>query len=118
MLAANGTRILKFLLNISREEQRKRLLARLDDPLKRWKFSPNDLEERGYWKAYQEAFEVALDATSTKEAPWFVVPADHKWYRDLVVAEHLVGALEEMDPRPPRLEGMDWKKLRRGLAKA
>ena len=117
-LTANGTRILKFFLKISREEQRKRLLARLDDPAKRWKFSPKDLEERGYWNAYQEAFEEALTATSTKEAPWFVVPADHKWYRDLVVADHLVGALEEMDPRPPQLEGMDWKRLRRKLARA
>jgi PPK2 family polyphosphate:nucleotide phosphotransferase len=117
-LTANGTRILKFFLHISREEQRKRLLARLDDPAKRWKFSPHDLEERRYWKAYQEAFEEALTATSTKKAPWFVVPADHKWYRDLVVAEHVVGALKEMDPRPPLLEEMDWKKLRRKLAKA
>jgi PPK2 family polyphosphate:nucleotide phosphotransferase len=118
LLTEQGTRILKFFLHVSREEQRERLLARLDDPAKRWKFSPQDLRERGYWKAYQSAFEKALAATSTDAAPWYVVPADHKWYRDLVVAGHLVRALEEMDPRPPTPAGMDWKKLRRRLEEA
>ena len=118
LLARSGTRILKFFLHISREEQRERLLARVDDPAKRWKFSSQDLEERGYWKAYQAAFEKALPATSTSEAPWFVVPANHKWHRNLVVAGHLVRALEQMDPRPPTPVGLDWKKLRRKLEKA
>jgi PPK2 family polyphosphate:nucleotide phosphotransferase len=118
MLTRNGTRILKFFLHISEEEQKQRLLARLNDPDKRWKFSPQDVKERGYWKAYRQAFEEALSATSTEEAPWFVVPANHKWYRNLVVADRLVHALEDMDPRPPKIHGMDWKKLRREVSKA
>ena len=116
MLTKTGTRILKFFLHISEDEQKKRLLARIDDPDKRWKFSRQDLKERGYWKAYQKAFKEALPSTSTEDAPWFVVPSDHKWYRNLVVAEHLVRALEEMDPRPPKIHGVNWKKLRRNLS--
>jgi polyphosphate kinase 2 (PPK2 family) len=118
LLTRDGVRILKFLLHVSRAEQRRRLLERLDDPDKRWKFSAQDLKERRHWKAYEKAFEEALSATSTKEAPWFVVPADHKWYRNLVVADHLVRALEDMDPRPPRLRGLEWKKLRRDLVES
>ncbi|HLX63026.1 MAG TPA: polyphosphate kinase 2 family protein [Planctomycetota bacterium] len=112
MLSNNRTRILKFFLHISKDEQKKRLLARLDDPDKHWKFSAQDLKERGYWKAYRKAFEEALSATSTEESPWFVVPANHKWYRNLVVADCLVAALEDMNPRPPKAHGIDWKKLR------
>ncbi len=115
-LTNNGTRILKFFLHISKEEQKKRLLARLDNPDKRWKFGLQDLKERRHWKAYQKAYEEALSATSTEEAPWFVVPANHKWYRNLVVADRLVHALEDMDPRPPKFHGMDWKKLRRNVS--
>lgn len=115
-LTNNGTRILKFLLHISKEEQKRRLLARLDNADKRWKFSAQDIKERGYWKAYQRAFEEALSATSTEEAPWFVVPADHHWYRNLVVADYLVRALEDMDPRPPKIHGIDWKKLRKRVS--
>jgi PPK2 family polyphosphate:nucleotide phosphotransferase len=115
MLASHGTRILKFFLHLSKEEQKKRLLARLSDPHKRWKFDPQDLKERRSWKAYQKAYEEALAATSTDEAPWFVVPADHKWYRNLVVADRLVRALEDMDPRAPRIPEATWKKLRREL---
>jgi polyphosphate:nucleotide phosphotransferase, PPK2 family len=115
-LTDNGTRILKFLLHISKEEQKRRLLARLDNADKRWKFSAQDIKERGYWKAYQRAFEEALSATSTEEAPWFVVPADHHWYRNLVVADYLVRALEDMDPRPPKIHGIDWKKLRKRVS--
>lgn len=118
MLTRNGTRVLKFLLHISKAEQKKRLLARLDDPDKRWKFSPQDPKERSHWKGYQKAFEEALSATSTREAPWYVVPADHKWYRNLVVADVLVRALEDMDPRPPRIRGLDWKKLRRDVVES
>lgn len=116
MLTNQGTRILKFFLHISKEEQKKRLLARLDDPEKRWKFGPEDPKERAYWKAYQQAFEDALSATSTDAAPWFVVPADHKWYRNLVVADRLVHALEDMDPRPVTPDGVDWTKLRREVS--
>jgi PPK2 family polyphosphate:nucleotide phosphotransferase len=115
ILTKNGTRILKFFLHISREEQKKRFLARIDNPDKRWKFSPQDLKERRYWKAYRKAFEEAISATSTDEAPWFVVPANHKWYRDLVVADRLAHALEDMDPRPSQVKGIDWKKLRRDV---
>jgi PPK2 family polyphosphate:nucleotide phosphotransferase len=118
MLTRNGTRVLKFLLHISKAEQKKRLLARLDDPGKRWKFSAQDPKERSYWKGYQKAFEEALSATSTRDAPWYVVPADHKWYRNLVVADVLVRALEDMDPRPPRILGLDWKKLRRDVVES
>jgi len=113
ILTKNGTRILKFFLHISKEEQRKRLLARLDDPDKRWKFGLQDLKERKFWKDYQSAFEEALSFTSTEEAPWFVVPSNHKWYRNLVVADRLVHTLEDMDPRPPKIHRLDVKKLRR-----
>lgn len=116
ILAKRGVRILKFLLHISEEEQKKRLLARLDDPEKRWKFSPADLKERAYWKSYQKAFEEALSATSSDAAPWFVVPADHKWYRNLVVADRIVHALEDMNPQAPEKPDMDWRKLRQHLA--
>ena len=118
MLTNRGTRILKFFLHISKEEQKERLLARVDNPEKRWKFSSHDLKERRYWNAYQKAFAEALSATSTDDAPWFVVPANHKWYRNLVVADRLVHALEEMDPRPPRIHGVDWKKRRREVSGA
>ena len=117
-LAKNGTRVLKFFLHISKSEQKKRLLERLERPDKHWKYSPQDLKERGYWSAYQKTFEQVLSATSTREAPWFVVPADHKWFRDLVVASTLVRALEEMDPGAPKLRGLDWARLRRQMMKS
>ena len=101
-LSETGTRILKFFLHISKAEQRRRLQARLDDPDKRWKFSRTDLQERKRWSDYQSAYEDALTKCSTPWAPWHVVPADHKWYRNLAVARTLVEALEEMAPRPPR----------------
>jgi polyphosphate kinase 2 (PPK2 family) len=112
MLTNNGTRII-----ISKAEQEKRLLARLDDPNTRWKFSPQDLKERGSWKAYQTAFEHVLSATSSEEAPWCVVPANHDWSCNLVVADCLVHAREDMDPRPPKIYGMDWQALRRDVSK-
>jgi PPK2 family polyphosphate:nucleotide phosphotransferase len=115
-LAQSGTHVVKFFLHISKEEQKRRLLARVDSPDKHWKFSPQDLKERGYWKAYRRAFEDALSATSTKDAPWFVVPADHHWYRNLVVAECIVRALRNMNPKPPKIGGVDWKKVRRQVS--
>jgi len=118
LLTKSGTRILKFFLHISKGEQKKRLLERVDNADKRWKYSQQDLKERGYWKDYQKAFEEVLSGTSTEEAPWFVVPADHKWYRNLIVADQLVEALEEMDPHPPKIHGIDWKKVRRDLSEA
>ena len=118
MLTNNGTRILKFLLHISEDEQKQRLLERVDNADKHWKFSPQDLKERGYWKSYQKAFEEALSTTSTEDSPWFVVPANHKWYRNLVVAENLVHALKDMDPQLPKIQDMDWKKLRHDVEEA
>lgn len=101
LLTNNGTRILKFFLHISKDEQAERLQARLDDPAKHWKFDPNDLKERGYWDDYQGAYEDALRHCSPAHAPWFAVPANHKWVRDLAVAEIVVATLEDMNPKPP-----------------
>ena len=101
MLAECGTRIVKFMLHISKEEQKERLQARLDDSTKHWKVSPVDFEERKRWDEYMAAFEAALGATTTNWAPWYVVPANKKWFRDLFVAETLVQVLEEMNPRYP-----------------
>jgi polyphosphate kinase 2 (PPK2 family) len=100
LLTRNGTRILKFFLHISKEEQAERLQDRLDDPAKNWKFDPNDLKERAYWDDYQKVYEDALRHCSTDEAPWFVVPANRKWVRDLAIAEIVVAVLEEMNPQP------------------
>jgi PPK2 family polyphosphate:nucleotide phosphotransferase len=104
LLAEEGTTILKFYLHISPEEQAERLAARRDDPTKRWKFSLGDLEERKLWSAYMQAYEEALSRTSTPYAPWFVVPADRKWFRNLVVATALVEALEGLHPAYPEAE--------------
>jgi PPK2 family polyphosphate:nucleotide phosphotransferase len=96
LLADEGTTILKFFLHIDLEEQRERLQARLDDPNKHWKFNPADLEERKLWPAYTEAYEEALSKTSTAWAPWTIVPANRKWYRNLVVGTVIVEALEAL----------------------
>ena len=103
-LDANGTIVLKFFLNISRDEQRKRLLARLDDPRKQWKFSAADLAERGRWDAYQDAYERAITATSTPWAPWNIVPADHKWVARAVVSAVVARAIAALGLREPRLD--------------
>jgi PPK2 family polyphosphate:nucleotide phosphotransferase len=96
MLVEEGTTILKFFLHISKDEQKKRLQARLDDPSKHWKFSLGDLGEREHWDEYQAAYTDVLNKTSTRHAPWYVVPADRKWFRDLVIATVLVDTLEKM----------------------
>ena len=101
LLTRSGTRVIKFFLHISKEEQAHRLQARLDNPAKRWKFEPDDLKERKLWDAYQTAFQEALAACSTPECPWYVIPANHKWARDLAIAEIVVAALAEMNPQPP-----------------
>lgn len=101
MLAEEGTTIIKFFLHISRDEQAARLQARLDDPSKHWKFNPGDLAERKHWDAYQEAYEAVLSRTSTAWAPWYVVPANSKWYRNLVIARVLVDTLEALSMRYP-----------------
>lgn len=112
-LARNGTVIRKFFLNLSRKEQKKRLLARLDDPDKNWKFSIGDVAERALWKDYMSAYEEMIQATSTAWAPWHVVPADNKWFTRLVVADVIVATLEELDLAYPKVD----KKKRRELAK-
>lgn len=99
----NNIRTVKIFLNVSREEQAKRFLARIEEPEKNWKFSANDYSERKYWDAYQEAFEDAINMTSTKYAPWYVVPADHKWYLRYVVSEIVLETLKDMDPQYPEV---------------
>ena len=95
-LAAHGTLVVKCYLHISRDEQRKRLMARLDDPAKHWKYNPGDLETRALWDEYMTAYGQAIEETSTTRAPWHVVPADRKWYRDWAITSLLVEALEDM----------------------
>ncbi len=108
MLTANGTRVIKFYLHISRDEQKRRLQARLDNPDKRWKFAIGDLDDRRRWDDYQRAFEDAITRCSTPDAPWYVIPANHKWYRNLAVARIIADTLEEMNPQfPPPEEGLD-----------
>lgn len=101
LLTHNGTRVIKFFLHISKEEQASRLQARLDNPKKRWKFEPGDLKERKLWDAYQVAYQEALAATSTAECPWYVIPANDKRARNLAIMEIVVAALAEMNPQPP-----------------
>ena len=103
-LTADGVTVLKFFLHISKDEQKRRLESRLQDPDKRWKFSSNDLKERAWWDRYQAAFEDAVNECSTPYAPWYVVPANRKWYRNLVVARTIADTLEAMDPRFPAAE--------------
>ena len=98
----SGTRILKFFLNISKEEQLKRFEQRLDDPTKRWKISEADYSERERWDDYVRAYEDALAKCNTKDAPWFVIPADHKWFRDLAISEIIVDTLESMNIQVPK----------------
>ena len=100
-LARNGTRIIKFYLHLSKEEQRKRFLARIDEPDKNWKFSASDIKERGYWKQYMDAYEACLSATSTKEAPWFVIPADDKENARLIVSKIVIDTLEDLEMAYP-----------------
>ncbi len=102
-LVRNGTAILKFFLNVSKKEQQKRLLARIDDPTKQWKFNAGDIGERKLWDQYMTAYEDMIRATATDEAPWFVVPADHKWFTRLVVASAIIERVEAIDPKFPTL---------------
>jgi len=104
MLSENGVTILKFFLHISREEQKERLLERIHDPLKNWKFQVGDLAERKRWDEYTEAYEDALEKCSTEWAPWYVVPADRKSSRNLLVAQVVVDAMERMNPQFPRVD--------------
>ena len=108
LLRDDGIKIVKIFLHISKEEQRKRLQARLDDPKKRWKFRRADIDERRLWDDYVRAYDEALTRCNTPHAPWYIVPADKKWYRNLVVSRVLRHALEEMDPQiPPPEKDLD-----------
>jgi PPK2 family polyphosphate:nucleotide phosphotransferase len=102
-LTRQGTKVLKFFLNVSRDEQKRRFMERLDDPSKNWKFSSTDVRERGYWDDYQAAYEDAIRATATPHAPWYVVPADNKWYMRLVVVAAIVQALEDWNLAYPKV---------------
>ena len=109
MLTASGTRIIKFFLHISKNEQKRRFQERIDDPSKRWKFDPEDLEKRKLWDGYEQAFEDMLEKCSTKDSPWYIVPSDQNWYRDLVVTSVIVETLKEMNPQypaPPDVTGV------------
>lgn len=103
-LARNGTVVLKFFLNLSKEEQRQRFLDRLEDPAKQWKFSMGDIEERALWPRYQAVYQDIVRHTATPHAPWYVVPADHKWFARVVIGSVIVAALEKLDLRFPRAD--------------
>ena len=107
LLVDEGTTVVKVFLHISKEEQRERLQARLDNPVKRWKFKASDLEARARWDDWEKAFEEAIARTSTDHAPWHVIPADKKWYRDWAVASILVSVLEGLDLSWPKPDGLD-----------
>jgi PPK2 family polyphosphate:nucleotide phosphotransferase len=113
-LAADGVVILKCMLHISPEQQRERLLARLDDEEKHWKFNPADIDERAFWSHYRTAYEIALEHTNTEIAPWYVVPADRKWYRNLVIGQLLLETLRGMGLRWPAAD-FDVEEQRRRL---
>lgn len=103
-LSRNGTVVLKFFLNVSKEEQRQRFLSRLEDPAKNWKFSMADVEERKLWSRYQAAYQDAIAHTATPQAPWYIVPADHKWFARVVIGSAIVSALEKLDLKFPETE--------------
>ncbi|MER5948769.1 polyphosphate kinase 2 family protein [Streptomyces sp. NPDC001904] len=113
-LADDGVTVIKCFLHISYEEQKRRLLERLDNPDKYWKFSPGDIDDRTLWPAYQEAYEIALERCSTDAAPWFVIPADRKWYRNWAVSTLLQEHLEALDPQYPKAD-FDVAECRRRL---
>jgi PPK2 family polyphosphate:nucleotide phosphotransferase len=100
-LAGAGVTIIKCMLHISADTQKERLLARLDDPSKHWKFNPGDIDERGHWPSYREAYEIALERTNTEVAPWYVIPSDRKWYRNLAIGTLLHETLTNMSPQWP-----------------
>ena len=117
-LARNGTVVLKFFLNISKQEQRERFLKRLDEPAKNWKFSMGDIAERALWGKYQAAYQEVIRHTSTALAPWHVVPADHKWFARVVIGSAIVTALEKLDlkfPRADKTSLQEFKQVRKAL---
>ncbi|MFZ2155884.1 MAG: polyphosphate kinase 2 family protein [Bradyrhizobium sp.] len=117
-LARNGTVILKFFLNLSKEEQRERFLERLDEPAKNWKFSMGDIAERALWKRYMAVYQDIVRHTSTSLAPWYVVPADHKWFARVVIGSIIVSALDKLDlkfPRADKASLQEFKQVRKAL---
>jgi PPK2 family polyphosphate:nucleotide phosphotransferase len=117
-LSRNGTVVLKFFLNVSKEEQRQRFLERLEEPAKWWKFSMGDVAERGLWDKYQAAWQDAIRNTSTAQAPWHVVPADYKWFARVVISSTIVQALEKLDPKFPKVDkksSPEYERVRRAL---
>ena len=119
-LHRNGTRIIKFFLHLSKEEQRKRLLARIDEPEKNWKFSQDDVTERKFWNQYMKAYEDCLSATSTKDAPWHVVPADDKYNARLIISHVVIEALQGLNMSYPKMtveRGRELEEIRKQLAK-
>jgi len=111
-LHRSGTRIVKFFLHVSREEQRKRFLERIDDPAKNWKFGPDDMRERGFWKEYIHAYEACLRATSTKESPWYVVPADDKKNASLIISQTILDTIDALRMRYPKPDAARRQELR------
>jgi PPK2 family polyphosphate:nucleotide phosphotransferase len=117
-LARNGTVILKFFLHISKEEQRERFLARLEEPAKNWKFEMGDVRERALWGKYQAAYQEVIRHTSTRHAPWHIVPADHKWFARVVIGSTIVAALDKLDlhfPKVDKAEMSEFKQVRQAL---
>jgi polyphosphate kinase 2 (PPK2 family) len=110
-LTRQGTIILKFFLNLSRKEQKRRFMERLDKPDKRWKFSASDVHERRFWGDYMHAFQEAIRATASKRAPWYVVPADNKWFTRLIVAAAIVETMEKLDLAYPTVDAKKKKEL-------
>ena len=110
-LARNGVIVRKFFLHVSKKEQKRRFLERIDDPLKNWKFSSNDANERDYWDDYMEAYEQMIQETATKEAPWYVVPADNKWFTRVVVAGAVIETLDSLDLAYPKVDEGKLKEL-------
>ncbi len=116
-LIRQGTSVIKIFLNVSKEEQKRRFLSRIDEPHKNWKFSSADLHEREFWEAYQEAYQEAIAASATPHAPWYIVPADNKPFAHLVVAEAIIEALEAMDLQEPSPPPAECERLREARAK-
>jgi PPK2 family polyphosphate:nucleotide phosphotransferase len=110
-LARNGFVVLKFFLHVSRAEQKRRFLARLDEPAKNWKFSTADAAERGHWNDYMDAYEEMIQNTASKHAPWYVVPADHKWFTRLVVASAVIDALSDLELEFPKIDAAKRREL-------
>ncbi len=112
-LYENGTNVIKFFLHVSKEEQKKRFLKRIENPAKNWKFSEADIKERAYWNDYQKAYQEAISATSKSYAPWFIIPADKKWFTRLVVSEIIVEAMQKLKPDFPKLNKKQLAELKR-----